>query len=163
MSSLNTFNFLPLIVKIISVVISLLFIGGIIYFLLRTEWLKRLISKDLVEFLNFKPYGIKTIPKTWDKIFKRLEGGIESETKLAVIEADDLLNNVLERMGYTGDSLGERLRRLDEDTLPNINEVLEVHKIKDNIVHDPTYRLNFGQTRVILEIYKQALVHLNAL
>ena len=163
MPNLNTFLSPPLIVKIIFVIVSLSFIGGIIYFLLKTEWLKRLVSKDIVEFLSFKPYEMRIVSKNWEKILKRLEKGMESEIKLAVIEADDLLNDVLERMGYTGNNLGERLKQLDEATLPNIHEVLDIRRIKGNIVHDPTYRLNLEQTRMILYVYKQALVYLNAI
>jgi len=131
--------------------------------LLKTEWCKRLFLQDLVEFLSFKSYGLRKVSQTWKKIIKRLEKFSESETKLAIIEADDLLNEILERMGYSGETLGEKLKQLSEVILPNLDEVLEAHKIRSNIVHDPTYRLSSGEGRRVLKIYEKALLNLEAI
>ena len=153
----------PLILNIILVIIALLLIAAIVYFLRKTQWLKRFILTDAFEFINFKSYEAEPISKTWNKILERLENGTESEVKLAVIEADDLLNNVLIRMGYSGESLGERLKQVSEVALPNKTQVIEAHMITGNIIHDPDYRLKLTQARGILEVYRQAFLHLNAL
>ncbi len=163
MADLNNFISIPLFLKILFLIISLFFLFGIIYFLLKTGWLKRLFLQDLVEFLGFKPYAIRKVSQTWAKIIKRLEKVSESETKLAIIEADDLLNEILERMGYPGETLGEKLKQLSEVILANLDEVQEAHKIRSNIVHDPTYRLSLGEARKVLEIYEKALLNLEAL
>ena len=89
--------------------------------------------------------------------------GTESEAKLAVIEADDLLNNVLIRMGYRGENLVERLNQFNEVNLPNKKQVIETNMIADNIIHDPNYRLESTQAREMLQVYRQALLYLNAL
>lgn len=149
--------------KIIFTILSLSFLVGIIYFLLKTDWAKRLLLQDLIEFLSFKSYEMRKVPKIWEKITDRLERGVESELKLAVIEADDLLKDVLERIGYPGETLGEKLKQLSKATLPNLDEISEVHKIRSNIAHDPTYRLNFAQAQKILAVYKKALLNLEAL
>lgn len=153
----------PLSLKIIFAIISFGFLFGIVYFLLKTDWLKRVFLQDLVEFLSFKSYEMRKFPKTWDKIIKRLEKGTGAELKLAVIEADDLLNDVLEKMGYSGETLGEKLEQLDKKTLPNLDEISEVHQIRSDIIHDPTFRLNFSQAAKILEVYRKALSSLEAI
>ncbi|MBZ9569811.1 hypothetical protein KJA16_02715 [Patescibacteria group bacterium] len=163
MADLNNFISIPLFLKILFLIISLFFLFGIIYFLLKTGWLKRLFLQDLVEFLSFKPYAIRKVSQTWKKIIKGLEKVSESETKLAIIEADDLLNEILERMGYPGETLGEKLKQLSEVILPNLDEVWKAHKIRSNIVHDPTYRLSLGEARKVLEIYEKALLKLEAI
>lgn len=163
MADLNNLTSIPLFLKILFLIISLFFLFGIIYFLLKTEWFKRLFLQDLVEFLSFKSYGLRKVSQTWKKIIKRLEKFSESETKLAIIEADDLLNEILERMGYSGETLGEKLKQLSEVILPNLDEVLEAHKIRSNVVHDPTYRLSLGEGRKVLKIYEKALLNLEAL
>lgn len=162
---INSENLLspPLFLKVIFAIASFGFIFGIVYFLLKTKWLKRLFLQDLVEFLSFKSYEMRKFPKAWEKIIRRLRKEGEAELKLAVIEADDLLNDVLERMGSPGETLGEKLKRLDKTTLPNLDEILEVHKIRSNIVHDPTYRLSLEQARKVLRVYKKALLHLEAI
>jgi len=163
MTNLETLDFFIFILKILTLILSLSFFGFTAYLLSKTDWLKRRFIFDLIEFFTFKPYGIPKFSKKWEKIIKRFERGSESEIKLAILEADDLLNEILERMGYSGETLGEKLKRVKKTVLPSLEEILEVHKIKSDIVHDPSYFLNFEQAKKILEIYKKVLSDLEAI
>jgi hypothetical protein len=163
MINLEVLNLIIFFLKVLIVILSLIFLFGVIYFLLKTEWFERRFLLDLTEFFSFKPYGLPDVSKKWKKIVKRLEQGTESEAKLAIIEADDLLNETLEKMGYSGESLEEKLKQLKRTILPNLDEVFEIQKIKSDIVHDPSFQLSFDQAKRILEIYERALSNLEAL
>ena len=152
-----TLNGWLLILKILFIVAALILLGFIIFVLAKTLWLKRLLIWDLVEFFSFRPYGIRKVVKAWAKITARLETGRESEYKLAVIEADSMLNDILKRMGFGGETLGERLEKLTTAILPNLEQIWEAHKIRNNIVHDPDYSLTLDEARRVLGIYEQAL------
>lgn len=152
-----------IILKIFFIVFFLFLLFGIIYLLSKNRWLRLLFFQDLVEILTFRSYGLRKITKDWTKIIERLEKGSLSEAKLAIIEADDLLNDVLKRMGYEGESLGERIEQLTPDIISNLTEVLEAHKIRNNIIYDPDYRLSLDETRRILSLYKKALLDLEVL
>jgi hypothetical protein len=153
----------PLFLKAFLGIISLCFFGGVVYFLLKTQWLRRIFLTDFFEFLSFKPYEMRAIGKKWAKITKRLKKAKEAELKLAVIEADDLLNEVLEKMGHAGETLSEKLKLLDKSILSNLEEILQVHQIRSHIAHDPTYELTLDSAKKILEVYKKALLELQAL
>ncbi len=148
--------------KILFIVFALVCLAGAIYFATKSSWLKYRIIQDLVEFFTYRPYGIRKIVKQWAKIMGRLETGLESEYKLAVIEADSLLDETLERMGYGGETLGERLKNITSDILPNLEQIWQAHKIRNNIVHDPDYRLNLDEARKALAIYEKAFTDLQA-
>lgn len=152
-----------LILKIIFIIFALLLFAFIIFALIRTTWLKRILLWDLSEILTYRPHGARKIVKQWAKITARLETGMESEAKLAVIEADSMLDDTLKRMGYGGETLGDRLKKLTSATIPNIAEVEEAHKTRNNIVHDPDYRLSLDEARKIIAIYEKALTDLQAL
>jgi hypothetical protein len=47
--------------------------------------------EDVVEFFSWQPYGQRELSKQWDKIKKRTESKLDSDYKLAVIDADDFL------------------------------------------------------------------------
>ena len=149
--------------KIFFIVLTLIFLTGLILFLLRSSWLRFLILYDIFEFLTYRPYGVRKIEKTWSKTMKRLDTGLESEYKLAVIEADSMLEDILKRMGYAGETLGERLTKLTSATLPNIEEIKKTHQIRNNIIHDPDYRLSLDEARKALAVYEQALRELEAI
>jgi len=142
--------------------IGIVVFGGIIFFLIKSSWLNYSILYDATEFLTFRPFGVKKIEKQWEKIRVRLDTGLQSEYKLAVIEADNMLEDILKRMGYSGEALGERLKALTAATLPNIEEVKAVHQVRNNIVHDPDYRLSLEETKNALEVYEKAFRDLQA-
>jgi hypothetical protein len=151
-----------LIFKILFLILALIFFIGIFLFLFKTTWLKRILLWDFAEILTYRPFGVRKVVRAWAKIMAHLEVGTEAEYKLAVIEADLMLDDILKRMGYGGKTLGERLEKLTAATLPNIEQIWEAHKTRNNIVHDPDYRLSLDQARKTLAIYEQALRDLQA-
>lgn len=59
-----------------------------------------------------------------------------NDWKLAIIEADIILDDVLKEKGYVGESLGERLKSLTSIQLASLNDAWEAHKIRNRIAHD---------------------------
>lgn len=150
-------------VKIIFIILALAMLAFVIWALGNTSWYNFWIGRDLAEWVTFKPSGLRKFLKNWDKIKKRLESGSEAELKLALIEADAMLDETLKRLGYAGDSLGERLDKLTVDLLPDIENIRGAHKIHSNIIHDPAYKLNLGEVKRIFAVYEKALTDLGAL
>lgn len=59
-----------------------------------------------------------------------------NDWKLAIIEADIILDGLLKQRGYAGNSLGERLKSISSNQLGSINDAWEAHKIRNRIAHD---------------------------
>lgn len=151
------------ILRIVLIIISAFFLGFIVFALIKTYYLRRLILWDVQEFLTYKPYAAKKLYKQWQGTKARLGTGLESEYKLAVIEADSVLNDVLEKMGFAGATLGERLEKVTDETIPNVAEAVDAHKVRNNIVHDPDYHLTLDEARKIINIFERVLTDLQAL
>jgi len=152
------------ILKILVIVFFLILLVFIVIFTFwKTSWLKIRILLDFFEFFTYRPYGVKKLAKQWAKIMTRLASGLESEYKLAVIEADSMFDDILKKMGYSGETLGERLKKISSAILPNIEEIGQAHKIRNNIVHDPDFRLSLDEAKKALTIYEKALTELGAL
>jgi hypothetical protein len=152
-----------LVLKYLFLFFGFFFLGYTIWALLKTSWLKRAILIDLKEFLTYKPFYTKIFLSKWKKIEKRLESKIESEFKLAVIEADELLNKAMDEIGYQGKDLTEKLERITEEVISNLKELKEVRRIRDDIIEDPSYRLSEEEVKKILKVYEKALKDLQAL
>lgn len=145
-------------------ILASLGLGGLTFYLLRhTDWLKHQWGSDLIEFKSFKAFETVGFLKKWERVKTRLKKGWEPEAKLAIIEADQLLDDLLKRMAYTGESLGERLKQLDSTVLPNINKVWEAHQIRNSLIHDPDYKLSLTRAQSALEVYEEAFKCLEAL
>lgn len=150
-------------VKAIFLFFTFAFAAFIIWILFKSTFLKKLIIWDLMEILRGRAFKGGEYAKKWKKIESRLGKKTESEAKLAILEADSLLDEVLKKSGYPGQTLEERLENLTPATLPNLEEVKKAHQIRDNIVEDPAYRLTLDEAEKNLKIYEKALTYLEAL
>jgi hypothetical protein len=152
-----------LILKIIFSSVSFLFLVLLVYFLRKSSWLKLRYGVDLEDFLQAKIFREEKYEQIWFKIKKRLKKRSDSEWKLALIEADSFLNKILEKMGYEGESLGERLKKIDENFLSNLQEVWQAHKLRNNIIHDPDFKITKEEAERAFQIYEDSLRQLNIL
>ena len=107
-----------------------------------------------------RPYGVKKMDKVWDVIMEKLKSGLESDYKLAVIEADGVLDEVLKKVGYKGENLEARLKQLSPVHYPDLDKMQEVHRIRNDIVRDPDYQLGLGEAKRALAVYKKILEEL---
>ncbi len=148
--------------KIIFIIVSIIFFVAIIYYALNTSYLKHLFIYDLEDASSRKDYGRSKISKKWGKIKKRLEKDNEAEYKLALIEADKILDDILKKMGYGEKSLNEKLKRLSSNDVSNLEELLKANEICQNVVHDPNYRLNKEKAEEIINIFEESFKDLEA-
>lgn len=145
------------IAKTASWILLLFLLIAILYFLRASSYLRWRFWQDLVEFLTFRSYAVKKIEKQWQNLMKKLDLPSEAEWKLAVIEAESILDETFQRINILGESFGERLKQVKPEQLKNLEDVWEAHKIRNNIVHDPDYRLTLDQAKKALETYEKAL------
>jgi hypothetical protein len=91
---------------------------------------------------------VKERERIWDERFRsgprnnRLEdmlAHIESENpndwKLAIIEADIILDTALKEAGYAGVSLGERLKSIAPSQLQSLDDAWQAHKVRNQVAH----------------------------
>ncbi len=148
--------------KVASLIISLFFIGAIVFLLIR-------IRKDILKSLETIAESAaapdspqKVSLKGWQSVLDKLESGDEANYKLAVIEADKIFDNLLKRIGYQGEALGERLKQIDSGDIPNIDQIWQAHKIRNRLVHEPDFQLKEHEARQAIEIYQRAFNDLEA-
>ncbi len=148
--------------KIISVILSIFLIFIIVIILLK-------IRKNIKENLLTVAKSVmapdlpkKELDKKWSSIMDKLEKNNESDYKLALIEADNLFDDLLKRIGYKGDDMGERLKQITEAQLANIDDLWQAHKIRNRIAHEPGFKLTHVQAKRAIEIYQRAMEDLEA-
>lgn len=111
---------------------------------------------------------LKAIPKTryqmkWSKIERRMASRQEAEYKMAVIEADKLIDKVLFLMGYKGDTLGDKLKLMNRGQLESLDNVWVAHKLRNRIVHNPDEEISLDEAEDAIEKFKKALEELEVI
>jgi len=66
---------------------------------------------------------------------EHVESDNPNDWKLAIIEADIILDEALKRQGYAGTSLGERLRSISPAALQSLDDAWQAHKVRNEIAH----------------------------
>ena len=144
-------------VRLIFVAFAMFFLAGVIYFMLNSSWLKYKFLEDVTEFFSWQSYGLREISKRWGKIRKRIESGTEADFKLAIIEADDFLSEVIEEAGFGEDNFEESIKKSGRLLADRSEEILSAHQIRNSIVYNPDYKISGEQARKTLDIYEWAV------
>ena len=143
-------------VKLVFVFCAMFFLAAVIYFMLNSSWLQYKFLEDVSEFFSWQAFGQREMSKQWDRIKKRIESGAESDYKLAIIDADDFLAEVLDNRGYDGKDFEESINKAGKLIAPILNDVLNAHEIRNFIVYNPDYKLSVDQAKKVLDTYESA-------
>lgn len=96
----------------------------------------------------------------WNKLLERIKSGDERDLRLAIIEADGLVDEILKEHGHPGQDMGERMKSIHPSEFENINELWEAHKIRNQLVHETDFHLQIDEYKKIISIYHRVLEEL---
>ena len=97
----------------------------------------------------------------WSVVSSYMEDEIEAMWRLGIIEADNLLYQVLDEKGYKGDTLGEMLK---DANFRSLHQAWDAHKVRNRIAHDgSSYTLTDREARRVYHLYEEVLRELKAI
>jgi hypothetical protein len=111
------------------------------------------------ELINKK----KKLREKWNRIVSRLDSGNESEYKVAVIEADNLIDEILGEMGYKGENLSEKLEGISEGEIETKIDIIQGHEVRNRIIHDEGFVLDKNKARETLDNFANFLRYFEVL
>lgn len=147
-------------IKIVSVIFSGLFLWGIIYIIRKTNYLD-IKREQFLDIIGSGKVSKQRSIKAWKQIQRRLQSKESNQWKLAILESDHILNEILKMSGYLGNKLEEKLELITPAQLSNVEEIKRVHAIRDQISKDPTFELSQEDAKQAISIYEQSFKELN--
>jgi hypothetical protein len=144
-------------VKLVFVFFSAIFLIFVVYFMLNSSWLQYKFLEDVTEFFSWQAYGQRAMQRQLDKIKRRTESGAESDYKLAIIDADDFLLEVLDSRGYDGKDFAEIIKKAGVMITPILGDLLQAHEVRNSIVYNPDYKISGTDAKKILATYETAV------
>lgn len=112
---------------------------------------------------DFPKYKTSKMRKKWNALEKQIESQSTSAAKLAIIEADKIINDILDKAGYLGDTMSERLNKITEANISNIDDLWKAHRLRNTIVHDMDVKISHHQIKEAFEIFEKTLEELEAI
>ncbi len=90
----------------------------------------------------------------WQEIITHAESEVPSNWRLAIIEADIMLDDLLDQLHLPGDTIGDKLKAVEKSDFITIDQAWEAHKVRNMIAHEGSnFLLNQHETRRIISLY----------
>ena len=102
-----------------------------------------------------KTAGDDASKKAWSKLVNYLNSNNQADWKLAILEADVMLDKLVERMGYEGANLGERLKNVEPSDFTTLQDAWEAHKVRNRIAHESDYVLTSREARRVMDLFEK--------
>ena len=97
----------------------------------------------------------EVVNERWQKVLVHINSVNPSDWKLAILECDIMLSEILERMGYMQESIGEKLKSIEPSDFTNIEAAWEAHKIRNAIAHEGSdFLINEREAKRVIGLYE---------
>jgi len=146
-------------IKWLGVFLTLIFGSLVVLVIIKLQLIDKLL-KTVGNFLLTTAFPKRQLNKSWQKILLRLNKNDEANLRLALIEADNLFDDLLKQMRLPGESMADRLKYLDSSQISNIDEVWQAHKSRNTIVHNHEYPITRNEIEFGVKAYEKALKEL---
>lgn len=95
------------------------------------------------------------VNEKWLKVVDHINSSNPSDWKLAILECDIMLSDILEKMGYTQASISEKLKSIEPSDFTNIEAAWEAHKIRNQIAHEGSdFIINEREAKRVIGLYE---------
>jgi len=148
-------------IKIFLIIFIILFFFLMMYFYINSSYIKYHFSSNVSDLLKKSNYETASTDNRWTRIINKIKSGNEKDYKLAIIEADDLLQEVLRERGYKGEEFEDLINEVERKLLPNYEDILKDHDIRNEIVYNLNYKLGVEDANKILNDYDSAIKNLS--
>jgi hypothetical protein len=125
--------------SVIALLFSLLFFAGFIYAKIRYGQLSELQEEALAKESEAWAvrHGIREQKNSrWADVEDHISRDDPSAWRLAIIEADILLEEALTNAGYVGMTIADKLKSANPDVFQSLQDAWDAHKVRNQIAHE---------------------------
>lgn len=145
--------------KVVSTLVSLLLLTGIVYSYIRLSQIRK-EEQDEFDKMTGAAVADERVEirrdERWDQVLKHVNSDSPNDWRQAIIEADTILEDIVFRSGYPGETLGEKMRGIEKSDFNTLDEAWEAHKVRNRIAHDGSrFELSKREALRIIDLYKK--------
>lgn len=142
----------------IALIITVFLIYVIIYSKIKIKDVEKL------EQSKFNPTGShvevagqdNSLVAQWQEVQRHINSTNPSDWRLAILEADIMLDEILEKQGYQGDTIGDKLKGVDKSDMLSLDAAWEAHKIRNQIAHEGvSFQINEREAKRVVGLFQK--------
>ncbi len=103
------------------------------------------------------------VQDAWHKVQAKFGQGSIDSMKVAIIDADKLIDTMLKDAGFAGDSMAERLKQINPGSLSSYERLWRAHRLRNNLVHSHDFALTSGLADQAMKDFEAFLTELKYL
>lgn len=143
---------------VFAVIISIVLIILLVIYLMREETIRKKIMEKVLPsegtIKEFKESAILENPK-WKVVQEHIASEDANKWKLAILEADIILGELLDGLHLKGEGIGEKLKNVEASDFEHIEEAWEGHKIRNAIAHQGSdFLLTKDEAHRVVKLYQ---------
>ncbi len=156
-------------IKVLLWIISAILISMILYAKIKYEGAieeaeKKLVGENAKQVPHIvvenekevTPSEEKKSNERWMHVLQLLESYNQSDWRAAIIEADIILEEMLEKMAYEGASIGDKLKNVETSDFLTLNQAWEAHKVRNKIAHGGSdFAISQHEARKVIGLYQE--------
>jgi len=143
----------------IALVITIFLVFVIVYSKIKIKEVKELEQKKFHPEQGAEtllPGQDNSLVNQWQEVQRHINSTNPSDWRLAILEADIMLEEILEKQGYQGDSIGDKLKSVDKSGMVSLDAAWEAHKVRNQIAHEGTsFQLNEREAKRVVGLFQQ--------
>lgn len=151
------------IVKGILILITLALAGGFLYSFYHAWYFHPRFDLEKRKARKIFTLRDAVMKERWQSIMKKFSLGTPESARLAVIEADALVDAALKGMEVPGEHLADRLSNLETEEIVSMNKIWRAHRMRNDLVHTPGFMLGPEDTKMALQDYEAFLKEIEAI
>ena len=94
--------------------------------------------------------------RRWKNVQSLVQSHNINDWKQAILESDIMLDEMLDKMGYHGDSIGDKLKQIEPSDFLTLNQAWEAHKVRNHIAHrGANYILSKDEAERVIKLYSE--------
>lgn len=141
----------------VMLVLMLVFSGCIIYCALRIGEIRRRERKKFEIVAH--PVAAQDISRTqlrWNHLMEEAASPDDRRWRVAILEADIMLNELLDVLGYKGETMGDKMKQVERADFRTIDLAWEAHRTRNAVAHEgAAHLLNEREVHRVMNFYEQ--------
>jgi len=153
---------------ILSMFLSIVCIAIIIFSLVRMREIqiheKHELDHEITEALARDSESARSQNPRWHYILTLVESPNESDWRVAIIEADSMLEELLRDRGFQGDTVSELLEEAKSGGFATIQSAWDAHLVRNQIAHQASgFSITQIEARRVIKMFQNTFEELRAI
>ena len=144
--------------KVFAIIASSLLGAGLVWVVFKIRELNT--ARSIAEEADMERVAVESSrtpnEARWQFIQDKLSSSNESDWRMAIIEADSILEEIVGTMNLPGAGLGDKLKAVEKSDFVSLDDAWEAHKARNRIAHDGSaLPLSEREARRIIGLYER--------